>query len=102
MSFASIISTIEKDINAGFALVAGVVGTFDPAAGPLLQEIGVAIATVEGVLNAVVPQPTATAAAFPAVATTPKPSMTAVQLSALVQGITANHVLKQWKASKTA
>lgn len=49
MSFLSVLHTIEEDVLKGIAVAAPIVGTFAPAAGPILAEIASIIAALEGI-----------------------------------------------------
>lgn len=78
MSFLSILKTIEKDVNVGLEVAAGVVGPIDPQLAPILQEIAVVVGGLESI------------------GTTP----TATNTSAVVQAVSTISGLKQHVASK--
>lgn len=49
MSFLSILKSIEKDVNIGLDVAAGVVGEIDPALAPILNEIATVVGDLEGI-----------------------------------------------------
>lgn len=87
MSFFSILSTIEKDINAGIEFAAPIIGTFFPTLGPILTEIGDVVSTIEGVIDV------ATGGQVAPNTVGPKPP--AIDLSALVQNIAYAQAVRQ-------
>lgn len=93
MGWQQILSTIEKDINLGFGLVAPIVGTFNPGLGPVLTEIGTIIGVIEGAI--------AKGSAGTITPNVEKPTLTAEQMSAIVQGATVTSVLKQYVDNKS-
>jgi len=48
MSFLSVLKTIEADVTKGLEVAAPIVGTFVPAAGPILSEIAEVLLVLEG------------------------------------------------------
>ena len=98
MSWKTILSTIEKDINEGFSIVAPIVATFDPALGPILTEIGTIIGTIEGAIakgSGGTITPNAVPGQSP-LAAHPNPAPTDAQMSQIIQSVTAANVLKQY------
>jgi hypothetical protein len=81
MSFLSILETIGKDVLAGIAVAAPVIGEFVPKAGPILAEVATIISDLEGATTpttaqtSALVQATATASAVKqAIAATPAPA----------------------------
>jgi hypothetical protein len=80
MSFLSILKTIETDVTKGLEIAAPIVGTFVPAAGPILVEIGNVLAALEGINSPATP----------------------AQLSQVVQAVATTSAVKQHVAAVTA
>jgi hypothetical protein len=77
MSLLSILKTIEADVTKGFEVAAPIIGSFVPAAGPVLVEIGNVLAALEGVNSTATPE----------------------QLSPVVQAVATASAVKQHAAS---
>lgn len=73
MSFLSVLKTIGTDIEKGLAIATPIVGEFVPVAGPILAEIATVISALENAGK----------------------TLTAEQLSQVIQSITAVNAVKQ-------
>lgn len=79
MSFLSVLETIGKDVLKGVEAASPIIGTFVPAAGPILTEIAAVITALENKTSG----------------TTTGTTITADDLSKIIQILATAHSVKQ-------